>query len=373
MNSYSKKYFSNLDATRFISCLTVFLHHTIISQSDAANSPALYRFYDANLSVSFVVGLDYYIVLSGFLLSWVILEEYKFTNRFNIIYYYIRRILRTWPLYVVLILIGYGMVWYARHIMGISVHAMPPLKWMATFTLNFFIVKHGMAFIFFVAFLWSICVEEQLYALWGILLRWGKKFFPVVCMFLVAISLVFRTIHIHEQLNLFFNSVNWLGNFAMGGLMAWFCMRSGTLFEKMKKMPKTIIALVYIAFALNLAFYKYIYASDVMTILERLCITLFFCFIIFEQSFCENHLFELGKYKFLNYLGKIAYGLFIFHGPVTLLLEKISQHFHWPNNTLTVFIINPVLIFVITLGVSAISFKYFEKPIMSLRYKLKRV
>ncbi len=38
-----------------------------------------------------------------------------------------------------------------------------------------------MVFLFFIAFLWSICVEEQLYALWGILLKWGKRIFFVPC------------------------------------------------------------------------------------------------------------------------------------------------------------------------------------------------
>lgn len=370
MNSYPKKYFSNLDATRFLSCLTVFLHHTIIS-SGAANSPTLYRFYDANLSVSFVIGLDYYVVLSGFLISWVILEEYKFTSRFNMLHYYLRRILRTWPLYFLLIALGYAIIWYARNFMGLSVHDMPPLKWILSFLLNFFIVKHGMAFLFFVAFLWSICVEEQFYALWGILLKWGKKFFPISCIVLIIASLVFRAMNVHEQANLFFNSLNWIGNFAMGGLMAYFCINGGPLFEKLKKTPKSVIAAVYLLFILNAVFYNYIYASDFMTIIERMCITLFFCFIIFEQSFCETHLFELGKYNFLSYLGKIAYGLFIFHGPVTLVFEKLTGHIHWPNTDLMVFFINPVLIFAVTLAIAAISYRYFEKPIMSLRYKLK--
>lgn len=363
-------YFKNLDATRFFSCITVFLHHTIIS-SDAANSPTLYRFYDANLSVSFVIGLDYYVVLSGFLISWVILEEYKYTSRFNILHYYLRRILRTWPLYFLLVALGYVIIWYARSIMGLTVHDMPPLKWTLSFLLNFFIVKHGMAFLFFIAFLWSICVEEQFYAVWGILLKWGKRFFPLACVILIVTPLLFRALSLHTQSNLFFNSLNWTGNFATGGLMAYFCINGGTLFEKFKKIPKTVIAVVYVLFILNAIFYKYIYASDIMTIFERMCISLFFSFIIFEQSFCENRLFEFGKYNFLSYLGKIAYGLFIFHGPVTLLFEKVTTHFNWPNTDLTLFFINPVLIFVITLGIAAMSYKYFEKPIMSLRYKFR--
>jgi len=108
-----------------------------------------------------------------------------------------------------------------------------------------------------------------------------------------------------------------------------------------------------------------------MEVFERLMITLFFAFMIFEQSFCNKHLFELGKSKTMSYMGKIAYGLFCFHGPVTLLFEKVTERTGWMNNNITVFIINPLIIFAVTLGISAISYKYLEKPIMALRYKLK--
>jgi len=369
VNSYSKKYFSNLDATRFLSCLTVFLHHTILKSNDGS-SGSLYKYYDTNLSREFVIGLDYYVVLSGFLISWVILEEYKFTSKFNLGNYYVRRILRTWPLYFLLIVLGYGLIWFARQ-KGLMVHDMPPVQYLLTFTLNFYILKYGMAFLFFIAFLWSICVEEQFYALWGILLKWGRKYFSLLCVLLIAVSLVFRIMNRDVPGGLFFNSLNWASNFAIGGLMAEFCMKGGKWFEKLKQTPKVAIAAVYALFILNVIFYPKIYASPAMEVPERLIIALFFAFMIFEQGFCNKHLFELGKSKAMSYLGKIAYGLFCFHGPVTLLFEKVTERTGWMNNNITVFIINPLIIFAVTLGISAISYKYLEKPIMALRYKLK--
>lgn len=369
LSSYPKKYFGNLDATRFLSCLTVFLHHTIITGNKGTSTSALYRFYDTNLSPDFIIGLDYYVVLSGFLISWVILEEYQLTLGFKLGFYYLRRILRTWPLYLLLILLGYILIMTARHFSGTNVHDLPPASWLLSFTLNFYIIKHGMEFLFFIAFLWSICVEEQLYALWGILLKWGKRFFEPICVLLVIASLLFRITHVHDGYNLFFNTINWIANFAIGGLMASFCIKGGKLFEKIKRTPKPVIALIYFLFIINVAFYKYIYSTDIMVALERIIITLFFSFLIFEQSFCNNHLFQLGKSKVMSYLGKIAYGLFCFHGPITLLFGKVAEHINWPNSDLTVFLINPLIIFAVTAAVSAASYKYFEKPIMSLRHK----
>lgn len=367
--SYPKRYFRNLDSTRFLSCLTVFLHHTILNGSKGAAESSLYRFYDSHLSLDFIIGLDYYVVLSGFLISWVILEEYRETSQFKLGYYYLRRILRTWPLYFLLIILGYLLILTAKYFFNIRVHDLPPVSYLITFTLNFYIVSHSMAFLFFIAFLWSICVEEQLYALWGMILKWGKKFFTPACIVLIAASIVFRITQVNAGVNLFFNTMNWVANFAIGGLLAKFCIGGGKIVERLKNTPKYVILLIYLLFILNIVFYKYIYSNNIMIALERIIITLFFSFFIFEQSFCNRHLFELGNSRIMSYLGKIAYGLFIYHGPVTLLFEKITEHCSWSDSDFTIFLLNPLIIFIATALISAFSYKYFEKPVMALRYR----
>jgi peptidoglycan/LPS O-acetylase OafA/YrhL len=252
-----------------------------------------------------------------------------------------------------------------------SVHDLPSVLWMLTFTLNFYIVNHGQAFLFFIVFLWSISVEEQLYAVWAILLKWFRKLLVPFCFLLIAASIAFRVIYIHDSDNLYFNTLNWAPHFAIGALIAYLAINGGNLLDKLKKLPKGLIAGVYILFVFNLMFYNRIYAFEGMTVIQRLVDTLFFAFFIFEQNFCDNRLFSMGNWKILNYFGKISYGLFCYHGLVILLFTKAIGQTGLLNNELMVFFINPVLIFVITLLISGLSYKYFEKPIMSLRNRFK--
>lgn len=310
-------------------------------------------------------------MLSGFLITWIILEEYKYTSNFDISFFWAKRCLRIWPLYFLLVITGFLLVWASRNFTINNVHDMPSLIWMLTFTLNFYIINHGQAFLFFIVFLWSISVEEQLYALWAVLLKWFRKLFAPFCFLIVAASLIFRIFSIHDENNLYYNTLNWAPHFAIGGLIAYFGINGGGLFVRLKNLPKGIIAAIYILFLLNLAFYNRIYLSDAMTVVQRLMDVLFFAFFIFEQSFCDNRLFNIGNIKALSYLGKISYGLFCYHGLVILLFTKVIEQMGWLNNSLMVFIINPLLIFVITLLISVLSYKYFEKPIMSLRNKFK--
>jgi peptidoglycan/LPS O-acetylase OafA/YrhL len=366
MNGYPKMYFKNLDAPRFLAFLVVFVEHIIFTQDKAIRSSSLFQFYDKHLSIG-VIGWDFYTVLSGFLITWIILEEYNFTSKFSLTYFWLKRCLRIWPLYFLMIAIGFLLIWASRSFLGNTVSDMPPLSWLLSFTLNFYIVKHGQNFLFFLVFFWSISVEEQCYAAWGLLLKYAKKAFIPFCVLLVITSLIFRILAVHDSLNMHFNTLSWVGNFAAGGLLAYFCINRKSTFEKLKKMPIWIIASVYTLFILDLVFYKQIYASDAMTVLERLSATLFFGFMIFEQTFCEKHLFQFGKIPFMNYLGRISYGLFCYHGLVILLYEQATKNISGINNPLAVYAINPIVIFVLTIVISALSYEYFEKPIMSLR------
>ncbi len=372
MNGYPKMYFKNLDAPRFLAFMVVFIEHIIFTQDKAIRGSSLFHFYDEHLSIG-VIGWDFYTVLSGFLITWIILEEYNFTSKFSLPYFWLKRCLRIWPLYFLMILIGLLLIWASRSLLGNTVSDMPPLSWLLTFTLNFYIVKHGQNFLFFLVFFWSISVEEQCYAAWGLLLKFMRKAFVPFCALLVMASLAFRILAIHDSLNMHFNSLSWVGNFAGGGLLAFFCINRKGAFEKLKKMPVWVITSVYILFILDLIFYKQIYASDTMTIVERLSATMFFGFIIFEQTFCENHLFQFGKIAFLNYLGRISYGLFCYHGLIILFYEQATKNLSSINTPLAVFIINPIVIFVLTIAVSALSYEYFEKPVMSLRHKYQTV
>lgn len=316
-----------------------------------------------------MLGIDFYTILSGFLITWVILEEYTFTAKFSLYNFFLKRSLRIWPLYFLFIISGFLLIWAARHILGSTVNNMPPLSWLLTFTVNFYVIKYGQGFLFFILFLWSISVEEQCYAIWGILLKWLKNFFVLFCVLLIIASLVFQFLSIHQSLNLYFNTLSWIGTFASGGLLAYFCINRSKIFESMKNIPLWITTSVYALFILNFAFYNRIYASGFMTALERLSATLFFGFMIFEQTFCDKHLFRLGKIPFMNYLGKISYGLFCYHGLVILLYEQLTKNTNWVNTSPAVFLINPIIIFALTISISAFSYKYFERPIMSLRHK----
>ena len=79
---------------------------------------------------------------------------------------------------------------------------------------------------------------------------------------------------------------------------------------------------------------------------------------------------NVGKWKAVRYLGKISYGLYMFHGIVITLVLKSEYWFGDPENGLTLYLWRPLTILVLTIGLAALSYEFFEKNFLKLKGKL---
>ena len=102
---------------------------------------------------------------------------------------------------------------------------------------------------------------------------------------------------------------------------------------------------------------------------ERLIFACFYGFIIAEQSFAENSLFKLGGNKKINYLGTVSFGLYCYHGIVITLFSKFGELYGWDRSAWHVFILNPIIAFVLTIVLALLSYEWFEKKFLKLKYK----
>ena len=102
----SKYYFPNLDASRFWAFIPVYLTHCFYSTNSTIINSNFYVFVQHHLKLG-LLGLDYFFVLSGFLITWIIIEEQKQTKKFSLKNFYVRRGLRIFPLYFLMVCIGF--------------------------------------------------------------------------------------------------------------------------------------------------------------------------------------------------------------------------------------------------------------------------
>ena len=101
-DSVVKIYFKNLDGIRFIAALLVLFHHAYYLKRNYSPGYAFINSCSENLGR---IGVNLFFVLSGFLISYLLLVEKDSTGTVSYKNFYIRRILRIWPLYL-----GYGLL-----------------------------------------------------------------------------------------------------------------------------------------------------------------------------------------------------------------------------------------------------------------------
>ncbi len=149
----ARKYFASLDGLRCLSILAVIWHHT---------RPAALT-YPAILQHGYL-GVDLFFVISGFLITTLLLREREDLGGISLKRFYIRRTLRIFPLYYSVLLIYVVMVvLFDRHSPAGRAF-FTNLPYFATYSSNWFVTLSNDRVILY--FVWSLAAEEQFYLLW---------------------------------------------------------------------------------------------------------------------------------------------------------------------------------------------------------------
>ena len=198
--SKTRPYFRELDGVRAIAALMVMVFH--FGQD---------WFYSSFLVLG-QTGVDLFFVLSGFLITTILLQS-PHGDWHEIKNFYIRRTLRIFPLYYFYLLLasligGLVSVWYWVYLQNIAAAFLVPLRLAPLYGPDHF---------------WSLGVEEQFYLVWPFLiLFWPRRWLPHAIWAAVALAFVMRVGLIHTQVNTFQFILTRLDGLAGGALLAFY-------------------------------------------------------------------------------------------------------------------------------------------------------
>ncbi len=173
-------YRPELDVLRFVAFMFVFFtHRNDLSPIDPLKHPWLY-----NLSLIGVYGVPIFFMLSAFLITELLQREQQRTGTIHVRSFYVRRILRIWPLYF---LVFYGLVLLNRYVPHVGADS--PDKWAAfsLFAGNWYITFKGWIE-YPVNPMWSLSVEEQFYIVVPFLAMLGRRVLVAFNLAIIAIS-----------------------------------------------------------------------------------------------------------------------------------------------------------------------------------------
>ena len=365
-DSHKIKYFKELNSLRFIGFVGIFFGHVFFSNDiEIVNSKIYSTLYSYGKILGFI-SIDSFFVLSSFLITWKGLEELKVTKKFQFKNFLIRRSLRIWPLYFLVIFLGF-LIEFMKSYFTQDISSLPSFWSFILFILNFDIIKNGYEFLFFMVFMWSISVEEQFYIFWALVLKWFQNHLLKISLLIILISIIFRIYFIDDSLNLNFHTVSALGNFGVGALAAIAAFNNSILITKIRDFSKTQIVIIYLISLIIFIAIPSLQNHDLFIVIQRVLFSFVFAFIILEQTYCQQSIFKLSRIKYFNFFGKISYGLYCYHGIMITIVLKFSDYFS--KSLFTSIFIFPTLIFCGTLLFSHLSYKFFESKILKLKTK----
>ena len=188
-------YFHSLDGLRSIACILVIIAHSFSVYRNAKmgelNNP-LKTFLDLGHE-----GVSLFFVLSGFLITYLLIKEFKINKRINLLHFYIRRTLRIWPLFYLVVL--YALFVYPLICLFLNLNhdqngnILMNLIFLNNFDLLTLTENGNIGFNQQLQITWSVAIEEQFYLIWPlifILMARTKKYF-VVFFSLFLMSLFF--------------------------------------------------------------------------------------------------------------------------------------------------------------------------------------
>lgn len=324
------------------------------------------------------MGVELFLCLSAFLFARLLYVEYQKNGDINIGYFYLRRALRIWPLYFIFISAALVYTYYPYHFVNLwSSERLVRLLGMVTFTENIFTMVLGYnAILFFVAHLWTISYEEQFY----LVIPWALRFFykqkaRTSLLILGAVALVgmiVRALFIYYQV---WHPAIWvfpLTHFEaiLGGL----AVGLGLFDNVLKKIPgwvliiAGVIALWLVTLLPNVNF---IQTKLMLTYpLVRIGLTLILSAIIQDRLWPLSVLLNSSH---IRYLGKISYGLYVYHVAMLSLGTYLVNKFVLPERLFVYPGAVLLTTLVLTILISAISYQTLEKPFLKLKSRFSFV
>ncbi|HWA96677.1 MAG TPA: acyltransferase [Terracidiphilus sp.] len=359
-------YRPELDALRLLAFLLVFLHHAAVGYLDPisatpAGSKWIFRiFYGIVAGGSF--GVCLFFVLSAFLIFELLLRERATTSDLKPKQFYIRRILRIWPLYFVALIIA--MV--AMVVTDGNRAAIPWAIWSAFLAGNWFVVIHGFPESPF-DLLWSISVEEQFY----LAAPWVVKFFSprrlvVFSFILVVIANVWLFVlgaaHAHSY-SVGANSFVQFQNFAAGILLCLLLRTWSPKFGAWQRLMTFLGAVICWICAID--FFKTRFAGDQPPGSWHLIggyglVSIGCCLFFLAFWGADSKLFP----SWLIYLGRISYGLYVFH---MLCMYIVGHGIPFHHAGVVGVLLKGALAMAMTILLALISYRYLETPFLRLK------
>ena len=365
MSNNKSKYLPSIDSLRALAVLAVIIYHV-----------------DVNYLPGGFLGVDLFFVLSGYLISSLIIKEYRKTGSLNLYNFYIRRARRLLPAVYFMITVGLVVMVLFNEVLLRKSHLDAIFGYI--YSSNWWYIFHKLDY--FDSFgaqspfkhLWSLAIEEQFYMIFPLLFllvnrkkkskdgtfKLNKNFlYVVVGLILVSLIAHILLFDINNISRIYFGTDTRAFSLLVGvvGAILYPMERLHTKVTPQQNLIYSVISLVSIATLITVM----IYTSEYNTWLYRggfLLVAILGLIVIISSGKQHTVMSRLLSFKPVVFIGKISYSLYLWHFPILVLTTPVAEI----GNTNIYFVILRVIL---TFVVAIVSYVFVETPIRKLGFK----
>lgn len=403
-------YHPELDILRFFAFFLVFLHHSLPHEASFYTNMGtrpLFASLLAGIGNTGAFGVNLFFVLSSYLITELLIRERQRFGRIDLRAFYIRRILRIWPLYFAFIAFAWVMQWYIPN---------QHIGWRAGLA---FSLLGGNWWVVFVGFpssiifpLWSVSVEEQFYIFWPVTMRRlsqrGLLIASAAMLVIANLTRWYLAVHHTWESKMWANTFVQLDAIALGILLAAVLAGRAPRIVPLHRIALFAAGIACFAIAANYFQIK----GDPLTVPRVMlgyptvalgAVALFLSALHKNPETaggphppsararsgvdgrvpgCEAIVGECGNeiqpgpswrtwlMPPLVYLGRISYSLYVFHVVGLMITDYTIRH---QDTNLPHYLYRNAVAFAITVAFAAVSYRFVEMPFLNLKQRFTHV
>lgn len=378
------KYNPTLDGVRGVAIILVLIAHFDLSIfNSTANN--IFESFTAKFGSIGTSGVDLFFILSGYLITNILLntKEQKVDKYY--MNFYARRFLRIFPLYygvlMVILIILPNIIKYDEEAQSVFDNQKYLWSYLSNLSSTGLINPHwDNSKLFHVGHFWSLAVEEQFYFIWPTVIYFSlEKDLKRICITLLILSVLsglfcdfIYSFYGVEDSFIKWSTVSRGGALAIGALL---CLQQR---NNLETVPSSMRNFWY--FIPVLIFYLIIIIIPRRILYADNHIQYYFAWLLYYYLLKHilltgNEVLKESPIKILNnkiliYIGTISYGLYVFHGLLRPIMNKLiqigSSNFHSGLIVLDV-ILFFLLYSCVSIAIAAISYRFYEKPFLRLK------
>ena len=367
-------HFPNLEALRFITALLIIVIHTEdIKYRHGGETVS----WIARLEPWGNIDVSLFFVLSGFLITFILLKEKQDTGAISLKDFYTRRILKIWPLYYFIMIVAFfilpyfGHAFYGDYTRGLNNHF-----WKSLFSYVLFLpplLFSGSGFPESIGPTWTVRIEEAFYIFWPLVVRRSNRFLRtcyiiIISVIAVRLAVVLLT-YIYRDNYYYYIRLNLISttlfdyrfsSMALGGIAAYLYVND---YQRILQFlyRKNIQWLVY-----GITLVLLLTRVEIPLISQEFYSALF-AYLILNLAANPQSVIKL-RYKWMAYLGSLSYGLYLYHPIMRILsIEAIKYLYNRNIEGWQMQVLYFSMTMVSTILITMLSYKLLEKPFLNLK------